>query len=146
MNEIVICNIDTEKFNPFGASPEELISIALDEAGLNQAETTINKVSSRELCKFFYDKRDNYRELTKLGNILMKNSVISPQDLQSALEYQKLNPELKLGNAFLKLNLCSLEDIEASLDIQNQIREDMEELELFRRRIVNIKNRLRTYI
>lgn len=146
MDMINIFDIDTEKFNPFGATPEELVSIALDEAGLNKDSTTINECLARELCNSYFCKRDIYRELTKLGNILLKNSVITKEQLTQALEFQKSQPDLKLGNAFLALNMCSLDDIEKSLNIQTQLRDDIEELEQFKLRVSNIKERLKRYM
>lgn len=146
MEDINVTHINIDNFNPFGATAEELLAIALDEAGLISEVTKINNMPARELCKSLFNKRETYKELTKLGNILIKKHVISSEELQKALDYQRKHPESRLGNTLLALKICTIEDIERCLDIQNQIRDDMQKLDNFKNRIVNIKNRLRKYI
>lgn len=146
MDKLQVFDIDTENFNPFGATSEELLASALDEAGLIKLTTTINEVLAREFCNKFYDKRENYRELTKLGNLLIKNNFITYSQLQNALEYQRKHPDSKIGNSLLELKICTLEDIEACLKIQAEIREDMEEIDISQKRIFEIRERLKKYI
>lgn len=146
MSELNISEINIDNFNPFGATAEELLALALEEAGLISEKTKINEIIAKSLCKSLYSKRDAYKELTKLGNILIKKHVISVAQLTEALEYQRLHTDSRLGNTLLSLKMCELEEIERCLDIQNQIRDDMEKLDNFQHRITNIKNRLRKYI
>ncbi len=42
IEDIKIFDINTKKHNPFGASAEELLANAIDEAGLVKLTTTIN--------------------------------------------------------------------------------------------------------
>ncbi|MEI7474338.1 MAG: hypothetical protein WCK67_06120 [bacterium] len=146
MSELNISEINIDNFNPFGATAEELLALALDEAGLLSEVTKINETSAKALCKSLFVKRDAYKELTKLGNILIKKHVITAAQLNEALEYQRQHNENKLGNTLLALNMCKIEEIERCLDIQNQIRDDIEKLDNFQHRVLNIKNRLRKYI
>lgn len=145
MAEILIKEINTDKFNPFGASEEELVANALDEAGLIKATTIINDKIAREFCNSFFDKRDNYKESTKLGNLLIKNALITGDQLYEALEYQKSHPGVRLGDALVALCICTLQGIEESLTTQNLIREDIKQLDTFKDKIADIKKRLGKY-
>lgn len=145
MSEIVILKINKEKFNPFGATEEELVANALDEAGLIKNDTLINNAYARALCNSFFDKRDNYKESTKLGNILIKGQLISTEQLQQALVYQRTNPEVKLGRALLNLNICTMEQIEQSLATQSLIREEFQKLDSYIDQIADIRERLEKY-
>lgn len=146
MEKITVSQINIDNFNPFGATAEELIAIALDESGLISEKTKINTFFARDLCKSLFAKREAYKELTKLGNILIKKQIITVEQLKESLEYQRLHPESKLGNTLFDLNMCSVEEIECCLNIQNKIRDDIERMDSFKDRIINIKNRLSKYI
>lgn len=146
MSGIVIKDINIDQFNPFGASAEELIANALDESGLISPDTTLNEVSAKEFCKLYFMKRENYKNSTKLGNLLVKNNIITFDQLQETLAYQKKHPSKKLGDVLVLLNMCTYEDIEKILDTQAQIRYDIRELDEFVNKINNIKERLIKYI
>ena len=146
MNEVNLKDINTELFNPFGAMAEELITSAIDEAGLLLPDTTVNNKPAKDFLKSFFEKRENYKESTKLGNLLVRNSVISSSQLQIALDYQRLHPALKLGDILIDFEICTIESIEKGLETQTKIREDIRELDNFKKRIIDIKSRLKKYI
>lgn len=123
--DIKIFDINTKKYNPFGASAEELLANAMDDSGLLKSSTTINDKSAIALCRVFNHKRENYKELTKLGNLLITNNVISSDELKEALTYQMENPDLQIGNILLNLDLCSMQDIDKCLNAQVKLREEI---------------------
>lgn len=145
MDRIRIGDIDTEGFNPFKASAEELLACALDDAGLIKPSTTINSRAAKDFLSSFYQKRENYREVTKLGQLLVNQGILSREQMNRALKLQRSKEGIKFGEALLSLDICSLEDIENSLAAQIKIREDIKDLEAVKKRVNSIKDRLRKY-
>lgn len=143
VHEIKIVDVNVERFNPFNATAEELIANALDSAGLIKQSTTINDKPAKDYCRSFYDKGRNYRDLTKLGSILLRSNVINHSQLQQALDYQKQNPNMKIGDILLDLNLCTEKDISQYLNTQCRIREDIDELTNAKSKIISITERLK---
>lgn len=137
--------IDKDRFNPFGASEQEMLAYALDDAGLINAQTTIGECSAREYLRAFYRKREDYRESTKLGKMLVRQGVISPPQLAEVLHYQQEHPGMKLGEAILALGFCRISDLERALEVQSCIREDLEDLAEYKAQIASIRERLLTY-
>lgn len=119
--EFTIKNLRKEQFVPFQVSEEEIISFALDESALIDDDTTINDMSARELVKSFYEKRENFRENTRLGHILVREYQISKEDLLKALNYHQDN-SVPLGRAFIELEICTDQQIEEALRKQAQMR------------------------
>ncbi len=119
--EFTIKNLKKDQFAPFNVTEEELISFALDESSLLDEETMINDVLARDLVKSFYSKRENFRQNTRLGHILVKEYNISKEDLLKALFYHEENGA-PLGEAFVKLNICTNEQIEEALKTQSLMR------------------------
>lgn len=122
MNKVVICNISEDPFNPFEASPEELIAMALYDAGVTNDFTTLNGTPASEFLESFFQKRSRYREATRLGKILIETGKISPKSIEKALTMQKKNPDLKLGQILLQISACTEGDIEDSLNEQQRRR------------------------
>ena len=131
--------------NPFGADTIELLAAALDEAGLLGPETTLNDQSAQLPLQSYFSKRTQYREVSRLGTLLVNNGIVSKEDLGRALARQREHPGMKLGEALTELGLCSFEDIEKHLDTQLGFRKDIEDIELFRKKIDSIKKRLRAH-
>lgn len=119
--EFTIKNLKKDQFAPFNVTEDELVSFALDEAGLITDETIINDKSARELVKSFYTKRENFRQKTRLGHILVKEYNISKEDLIKALTYHEQSGG-QLGKAFVHLNICTEEQIEEALKTQSKMR------------------------
>ena len=119
--EFTIKNLKKDQFAPFNASEDELLSFALDEAGLISDETVINDKVARELVKSFYNKRENFRQNTRLGHILVKEYNISKEDLIRALTYHEQIGG-QLGKAFVHLNICTEAQIEEALKTQSKMR------------------------
>ena len=138
-------HIDLERFNPFGATAEELLAYALDAAGLINSETRISDRAAREFLDRFYHKREDYREATKIGGLLIRQGVLTREQLADALRMQKSHPDMKLGEAILALRVCTLVDIEQALETQIRIREDLQDLEECRTHFNAIRERLRKY-
>lgn len=139
-------DIDQVRFNPFGASGQELLAYALDDAGLLCAATTIDGSSAREYLRSFYRKREDYRESTKLGELLVRQGVVGQPQLVDVLRYQKEHPGMKLGEAILALGYCRISDLEKALEAQSHIREDLEDLASYKEQIASIRARLLTYL
>ena len=55
----------------------------------------------------------------KIGNILMRQNILSAEELERALLEQQLNPDLKLGEILLKSNSLSLPQLKFYLKNQN---------------------------
>lgn len=146
MNEITVSNIDNQSFNQFGANDEELIANALEDAGLLTEHTIISGKPAKQHLKAFFAKRDNFRESTMLGNLLVLGKVITVIQLNEALEYKRQHPELRLGETLIKLNLTTKEAIERAVSEQTMIREDIQELDVVKEKIDTIKDRLRKYM
>ena len=119
--EFTIKNLKKDQFAPFNVSEDELLSFALDEAGLISDETVINDKVARELVKSFYNKRENFRQNTRLGHILVKEYNISKDDLIRALTYHEQTGG-QLGKAFVHLNICTEVQIEEALKTQSKMR------------------------
>jgi hypothetical protein len=140
-----ISNLGNGAYNPFGADAAELLAAALDEAGLLEPETTFDGRQAEVPLQSYFSKRTQYREVSRLGTLLVQKGIVSKDDLGRALSLQRESPGMKLGEAMTKLGLCSVEDIEKHLDAQLDIRKDIEDLEAFRRKIDSIKKRLRAH-
>ena len=142
---IRISNLASGAYNPFGADAFELLAAALDEAGLLGPDTTFDGREANVPLQSYCSKRTLYREVSRLGTLLVQNGIISKNDLGRALSLQEEHPGMKLGKAVTELGLCSVEDIEKHLDTQLGFRRDIEDIELFRKKIDSIKKRLRAH-
>lgn len=141
-NFLAVKNINTDLFKLFGATPEEIIANALKEANLLRQETYINDIEATQLCNSFLAKKGNFKQSTQLGNLLVKNKIITLQQLKDALLEQKQNSALKLGNVLISMGACTKLDIERCIRSQSQIREDLEALDSYQDKISNIRHRL----
>ena len=119
--EFIIKNLKKDQFAPFNVTEEELISFALDESSLLDEDTMINNTPARDLVKSFYSKRENFRQNTRLGHILVKEYNVTKEDLVKALVYHEENGS-PLGEAFVRLNICTKEQIEEALKTQSLMR------------------------
>ncbi len=126
MNEIKLTNIDTKTFNPFGASAEELLANIINESGLIRKDTRINGILAKEYCDSFYKKRTSYKESTRLGSFLIRNNIISKNQLNEALASQEQNRDLKLGQILVNMNICSKDEVHHSLNEQTTMREGID--------------------
>ncbi len=122
MNEIKLTNIDTKIFNPFGATAEELVANLINESGLMRKDTRINGIPAKEYCDSFYEKRASYKESTRIGSFLVRNDIISQNQLDEALVRQKQNRDLRLGQILVNMNVCSKDEIHHSLNEQTTMR------------------------
>jgi len=141
-NFIQVKNINIEIFRPFGVNAEEVIANALNEAGLLRQDTYINDIEALQLCNSFLSKKGNFKQSTQLGNMLVKNKIVTLQQLKDALLEQKKNPSLKLGNILISMGACTKYDIERCIRSQNQIREDLDALDSYQDKISSIRQRL----
>lgn len=139
---LAVEGINIDLFKPFGVVPEEVLANALKEAGLLTNETRINDIEATKLCNSFLLKKSNFKQSTQLGNLLVKNKIITLQQLKDALAEQKVNPALKLGNALVEMGACTKYDIERCIKSQNEIRQDLEALETYQDKISSIRQRL----
>lgn len=136
--------IESGRFNPFGAGPDELVAYALDDAGLLGEGTTIDGRPARLLLEAFYRRRGEYREATRIGDLLVRAGAISREQLAVALELQRDRAGKLLGEALVELGACRPGEIERLLAAQGRIRGDLEDLEEHRRRIRELRERLRS--
>jgi len=141
-NFIQVKNINIDIFRPFGANAEEVVANALNEAGLLRQDTYINDIEALQLCNSFLAKKGNFKQSTQLGNLLVKNKIVTLQQLKDALQEQKRNPSLKLGNVLITMGACTKYDIERCIRSQNQIREDLDALDSYQDKISSIRQRL----
>ncbi len=141
-NIVTITGINMGTFTPLGITPAEVMANALRESGLITEETRIDDQSPVELCSSFLEKKSNYQQLTKLGNILVKNRVITLQQLKSALAEQSKDPSKKLGNILIESGACTKYDIERCVKSQNQIRDDIKKLDDYEDKISLLRKRL----
>lgn len=118
---IYVQNLALDSFSSIGASPEELLSYALDEVGLLGQMTMINGKSAREMAESFYQKRQRVRQNSRLGNLLISEHIISKEQLIAALSYH-VTHEVPLGQALVQLNSCTQEQIESALARQEHLR------------------------
>jgi hypothetical protein len=126
---VTIANIRQDEWvNPFGASFEELVAGALDESGLLSDKTTINGKKAQEFHQSLNKKRNLFQEATRLGSILVKEGLISNEQLNDALQIQA-NTSKPLGEILLAQMVCSQEDINRALERQKTIREELYRLE-----------------
>lgn len=141
-NFLSVQNINIDLFKPFGATPEEVLANALKEAGLLRQDTYINEIEATQLCNSFLSRKGNFKQSTQLGNLLVKNKIVTLQQLKDALHEQKQNPALKLGNVLISMGACTKFDIERCIRSQSQIREDLDALDSYQDKISSIRNRL----
>jgi len=141
-NTLTVKNLNIGLFKPFGASPEEVLANVLNEAGLLSQDTYINDIEAIQLCNSFLARKGNFKQSTQLGNMLVKNKIVTLQQLKDALSEQKRNPALKLGNVLISMGACTKFDIERCIRSQNQIREDLEALDTYQDKISSIRSRL----
>jgi len=134
--------LDIERFNPFGASAEELLAFALDDAGLLGAETTISGRPGRVFLEAFYRKREQYREATRVGDLLVRDGIITQEQLRIAVGLQRGNLSKLLGEALVEIGACAPEDLESVLSTQSRIRSDLENLEQHRQRVIALRERI----
>jgi len=120
--EIFISKVDDNNYNPFSATPDELVANALNESGLLTRETKINDKPANLLCQAFYKKREIYKKTSRLGIILIRNSIISEEQLETAIEQQKQQHDGRLGETLVELNFCSEKDVDEGLKFQTEIR------------------------
>lgn len=121
-SELKVTDINTERFNAFAATPEELLADALEEAGLVMDATQVNGCSARELCRSFHAKRSAFKEQSKLGFLLVEKQTITEEQLSQSLEYQSRYYDLKLGEVLVNMQVCSREDVDAVLKTQMALR------------------------
>lgn len=119
--DFTIKYLKKDQFAPFNVTEEELLSFALDESGLLTDDTIINNKPARELVISFYNKRESFKQNTRLGHILVKEYNISKEDLIRALAYHEREGG-QLGKAFVHLNICSEQQIEEALKTQSKMR------------------------
>ena len=142
-NKILISGINKENFNPFGATGEELVAIALYEAGLLNDSTKVNLFSAKELSLLFFKKREMYKKLSRTGNLLIKYGIITAEELTNALDYHKKNISERIGSILVELGFCTNDDIDKILQTQAQLRIDLEELDDLTQKIIVLKNKLK---
>jgi hypothetical protein len=129
-NKLQITGIRFDEWiNPFGATPEELVAANLDEGGLLAKETKINGKPARELCQNYQKKRDRFQEATRLGTLLVKESLITGEQLTTALAAQKEKSQ-PIGEILIQLQICSQEEIQAALARQKQLRQEIQQMEI----------------
>lgn len=134
--------IDADRLNPFGASEQEFMAYALDDAGLLRPETVIDGKLAREFLESFYKKRETYRESTRLGMLLVSQGVLNREQLAAALSHQQRLDGAKIGEVVLRLGFCRIEDLERALETQTRIRVDIDELETYRSQVAAARARL----
>lgn len=54
----------------------------------------------------------------RIGDLLVKAGVISPEQLQRAIEEQSKVPGVKLGQVLVQLGFCSSQDVMAAISRQ----------------------------
>ena len=120
-DNIYVQNLKVDTFSGFGASPAELLSFALDEVGLLGEHTMVNGKSARELTEGFYQKRQQVRQNTRLGNLLITANIISKEQLIEALSYHVTN-DVPLGQALVSMTLCTDKELKWALKQQASLR------------------------
>jgi hypothetical protein len=141
-NTLNVEGINIDLFKPFGVTADEVLANVLKEAGLLTIETRINEIEALKLCNSFLIKKSNFKQSTQLGNLLVKNKIITLAQLKEALAVQKMSPASKLGNVLVDMQFCTKYDIERCIKSQNQIREDLEALDSYQDKISSIRQRL----
>ncbi len=146
MNEISVNHININKFNPFGATEEELIAAALEEAGLINETTLVNNTNAKELLKIYHQKKENFNHSIRIGNLLLQNDVISKEQLNEALAFQNKNSNKKLGEILEEFGYCTKQDIENTLQTQIKIKENIQQQEQTKSIIRTLRERLNEYL
>lgn len=137
-----VTGIDMQRFNPFGATAQELLAHALDDAGLARAGTRIDGLPARSFVESFQRKRAEFREATKLGYLLVRDGTIDRGHMADALALQRRTPGMKFGEAILALGHCRIDDLERALAVQAKIRVDLDDLEACRTQVAAIRERM----
>ncbi|MFN8674041.1 MAG: hypothetical protein U0457_18420 [Candidatus Sericytochromatia bacterium] len=119
--KVTVENINKKQFDIFNITEEELVAFALDESALLEENTLINNLNARDLVKSFYQKRENFRQNTRLGHILTKEFNLSKETLIDALSYHE-KTGVPLGEAFIALKICTQEQINTALEKQAKMR------------------------
>lgn len=145
MKRFVVEGIGTAGSIPFSASPEETLAAALDEAGLVTAKTMIDGRAARKWLESWNLKTSRFREISRLGDLLLKRGILTENDLARALRLQEERGGLLLGEALVELGICTLPQVEKILGTQIRLRHDMQDLAEFRRKIETIKDRVRLH-
>jgi hypothetical protein len=144
-NEVFVQNVHMDLYAPIGITPAEVLANAMREAGILSKDTTINGEHAIDLCSSFLEKKANsqqFAKLTKLGNILVKNKVITLQDLKIALKKQEKHPEMKLGNILIEMGACTKFEIENCIESQNQLREDLNKIDEYQDKINLLRKKI----
>lgn len=132
-NEVVLSGLRQDEWvNPFGATPEELLAGALDEFGLMDKTTTINGKPARQYFELFVTKRSRFQESTRLGSILVRQGLVTREELTQAL-FAQHQQSLPLGEVLMSMGICAQADIEAALSRQAEIREEFLKQEMAER-------------
>ncbi|MDX2083794.1 MAG: hypothetical protein SFZ03_00195 [Candidatus Melainabacteria bacterium] len=130
--------------NPFQASPEELLAGVLDENGLLNEATVINQQPAQPLAQAYYRKRQQFRQATRLGQLLLQSGLIHAEQLTEALLHQQQLPNPRpLGELVVDLGYCQAQQVEALLSQQQRIRQDYDALEESRETTRNLWQQLR---
>jgi hypothetical protein len=117
-----------EWINPFGATPEELIAGALEDGGLVEQNTTINGKNAHAVYQAYCKKKNLFQETTRLGTILLKENLVTREQLDEALQKQAETGQA-LGEVLIALTLCTQSDIDQALAHQQTIREEFYRME-----------------
>lgn len=140
--QLIIKGIRLDEWvNPFGATQEELVASALDDSGLMQSKTTINGKEASTIFQSYCKKKSLFQEATRLGNILLKEAIISQEQLAEALKIQ-METGHPLGEVLVTQNICTETDIERGLAHQQALREDLYRLEQEKENRKNIWRRI----
>jgi ribosomal protein S15P/S13E len=127
MNHLItVKNVETNKYNPFSATPEELIAQALNEYALINEDTMINNTRADEYCKSYSKRRNNFNEATRLGEMLLKSGIIDKGSLKLVLEIQT-KEQKPVGQIFVEQGICTENDIQMLIKKQSSVRQDFEE-------------------
>lgn len=126
---VTVSHIRSDEWvNPFGATAEELLAGALDESGLLNTETRINNQSAHSFFQSYCRKKSLFQEATRLGNILVKEAIITKEQLAEALQRQAESGK-PLGEVLTSESFCRQADIEHALARQKAIRDEFYQLE-----------------
>lgn len=120
-DNIYVQNLKVDAFSGFSATPAELLSFALDEVGLLGPQTMVNGKLARELTESFYQKRQQVRQNTRLGNLLISENIITKEQLIEALAHH-VDQNVPLGQALVHLKLCTQKQLKWALKQQASLR------------------------
>jgi hypothetical protein len=142
MSKITVSRLRNDGWvNPFNASTEELLAGALEETGLMNKDTQINGRSAQDFYHSYCKKKNLFQEATRLGSILVKEKIISDDQLKKALIKQQNNGQ-PLGEVLLSMQLCTEQDIEQALHRQKTIRDELFALEMAQAKRRNVWQRV----